>query len=190
LGAAFVKRRNREGDCGFTLVELLVVIGIIAILAAILIPTVIGAIRRGMISEARSVVTGIETALGSYYSDHSRFPHGNGAAGDYSYGGLGGTAANAELFNVLRSIDGPGNAGHQNNSRRILYFQAKEDNLDAGGNLIDPWDNPYEITVDTGHNNECNGVKGGYGVVKGRTVAVWSRGPDGEAGTADDIKSW
>ena len=170
-------------DAGFTLVELLVVIAIIAILAAMLMPAMNSVFRKAEVSQAQTEIKSIETAVKAFYTDYGKFPHGNGNAADYSYGGLGGYANNSLLMNVLRGID------TTNNPRRTIYLEVSQDSL-ATNNFVDPWGQQYEVTVDAGYDNRCNDMKGGYSVATNKIVAVWSRGRDAMANTADDIKSW
>jgi len=168
---------------GFTLIEMLVVIGIIAILAAILLPAVGRARRAALEAQAKAEVKSIETAIKSYVSQYSgRFPHDNGSA-DRTY-----TTDNNELMNVLRSIDGSGNPGNQNNIRKIVFLEVGEKSLDDSDNFIDPWEQPYQITVDTDFNNECD-VPGVPNPVP-RNVCVWSIGPDAAASWTNWINSW
>ena len=59
---------------GFTLVEMLVVIVIIGILAAILVPTVANAIWRSKVSAISIEVKDLETAVAAYKSENNDFP--------------------------------------------------------------------------------------------------------------------
>ncbi len=70
---------------GFTLVELLVAIGIIATLAAILLPNLMGARERARDAQRKQDLDSVKSALRLYYNDHERYPiqypsyHTNGA---------------------------------------------------------------------------------------------------------------
>ena len=59
-------------NTGFTLIELLVVMAIIAILAAIVVPNVVGWIGRARMTRAQAEIESIETSLGKMLTDASR----------------------------------------------------------------------------------------------------------------------
>ncbi len=65
--------KRMKGDKGFTLIELLVVIIIIAILAAIAIPTFLGQRSKAQDSSAKSLVRNAMTAMESAYVDTRSF---------------------------------------------------------------------------------------------------------------------
>ncbi|MCX7020068.1 MAG: prepilin-type N-terminal cleavage/methylation domain-containing protein [bacterium] len=58
----------------FTLIELLIVVAIIAILAAIAVPNFLEAQTRAKVSRTRADVRSLVTALESYMSDNNRYP--------------------------------------------------------------------------------------------------------------------
>jgi type IV pilus assembly protein PilA len=68
-------------SAGFTLIELMIVVAIIAILAAIAIPAYQDYTIRAQVSEGLSLSTGAKSAIWDFYSDTGRFPNSNQSAG-------------------------------------------------------------------------------------------------------------
>ena len=66
---------------GFTLIELMIVVAIIAILAAIAIPAYQDYLIRSQVSEGAVLADGAKTAIAEFYSNTGRFPPVNESAG-------------------------------------------------------------------------------------------------------------
>ncbi len=128
---------------GFTLVEILLVVTIIGILAALVIPKIAGRGEEARIeSTIADVNGGIKTALGMYEVDTGRYPS--------SLNDL------IQQPSDVKNWHGP-------------YFDPPTIPEDA-------WGRPY-VYVYPGRRNTT-----GYD--------LYSMGPDGQDGTADDIGNW
>jgi prepilin-type N-terminal cleavage/methylation domain-containing protein len=73
-----MKKAMPAGRQGFTLVELLVTISIIATLTAILLPNFMGARQKATDSQKIQDMTSIKNALRMYYNDNQNYPLGSG----------------------------------------------------------------------------------------------------------------
>jgi general secretion pathway protein G len=133
----------RHNASGFTLVEMLLVLVILATLAAIVIPKMAGRSQQAKVTAAQSQVSSIEMALDAFEVDNGYYPK-TGGLDD-----LNNQPANAP------SWKGP-------------YLKK--------GVPLDPWGNPYTYEYPGKHNPN------GYDLM--------SMGPDGRAGTDDDIVNW
>lgn len=66
---------------GFTLIELMIVVAIIGILAAVAIPAYQDYTIRAQVSEGLSLASGAKTALAEYYNQRGTFPGDNASLG-------------------------------------------------------------------------------------------------------------
>ncbi len=229
-------RRYFRTPAAFTLIELLAVIGIIGVLAALLFPAIKLALQKAEIAQAQNDVKNIETAVKSFYTEYGKWPNSNGGTLDFSYGAfsapyalayptppavLTGYCENYWLMNVLQAIQDnngtqcgnggtpTGNTAPPINSRGIIFLNIPAKSLFLRHqnpnyyDFVDPWGNPYQITVDTGYDNTCTNLANtvnnsavtpvGTGSFSGcvtNSVVVWSFGPQGPYGTHTSAKDW
>ncbi len=99
---------------GFTLIELLVVMVILAILAAVVIPRVLGRAEDAKVSAAISNISSFNNALDMYKADHGAYPS--------SDQGL------SALINKIDSSDTKWNGPYLKNMDKVP---------------LDPWGHPY-----------------------------------------------
>lgn len=201
---------RRSGRRGFTLIEMLVVIAIIAILAGILVPVLASARRKAKITQAKQEMSNIEAAISAYQATYTLAPIAklpNGMIGpndgrpdlDYSY-----TEENASVISILMDVDDhPANLNHSRNPQKHAFLNANTKasttlpGVGSDWNFRDPWGNPYVIAFDLDFDNkvhirnpsqpECCAIPGGriydpypYGAIA-KPVIIWSKGPDGKA---------
>ena len=66
--------RAARSAYGFTLIEIMVVVIIIGLLAAFIVPQIMGRVDDARVAKAKQDIQSLETALTMYYMDNSKYP--------------------------------------------------------------------------------------------------------------------
>jgi prepilin-type N-terminal cleavage/methylation domain-containing protein len=181
---------------GFTLIEMLVVVAIIAILAGILVPTLARAKTVAKRNVAKIEMLSLAASIQQYETEYKRMPAPKLAyksasedegCHDFTFGTVDNTgaliapptsvrsyhaptytASKAELLAILRGVD------KERNPRKIVFYEPKVASMEGGpgmgqdGILRDPWGNPYIISLDMDDDEKT--LDGYYGEVR-KTLA-------------------
>ena len=160
----------------FTLVELLTVIAVIAILAGIAIPVVVGMQSKGKETSARADMNAIKIALTQFKADYSIFPVApstsdtllKAAFASNSTGTADGTIDS--MISELTTIKAAPSSGNPASVTSFTYNTKKRKYLDApakpvtpvfvadsvtsGFMKLDPWGRRYNIALDTNYDKK------------------------------------
>jgi len=96
---------TRKKQSGFTLIELMIVVAIIGILAAIAIPQYQNYTGRAQAAEAITLFSGVKTSLAEYYNENDNWPTAAGSAcGDDCNLAVGIDAASSIVGTYVSSV--------------------------------------------------------------------------------------
>lgn len=205
-------QRTSRRRAAFTLVELLVTIGVITVLLAISFPAVSAVRRRSQARETEALLQRLKLALATYQSDFGDYPPSSPRRL-----GLQGNGQNDGVELMLRCLStrlkgGPyvqledRQLGNTDGDRLPSDRDPTQSTFETRELLevLDSWQNPvlYLHNADYDRGGAVTLQQGGVtqvGAAKSEqtgqylgltTFQLWSAGPDGVAGTDDDIRLW
>ena len=112
---------------GFTLVELMIVIAIIGILAAVLYPSLMGYLERTRDTNRQQAMNQVGTALGTYFADMNAYPtHGSDKCLDDIKGDLEGTGKAVQYLKTLPKDPKAASNKIGNCASGYAYFNLKD----------------------------------------------------------------
>jgi prepilin-type N-terminal cleavage/methylation domain-containing protein len=173
---------------GFTLIEMLIVIAIVLMLAALLLPAVAMVRKHAKVAAARTEVKQIEAAWRQYYSEYEKWPPMLTYTSDF-----------VRIQGAVGALLTRGEADAANNPRRLRFLEFKR--LNASGSPVTPWadtdltdaemddaagkDRFYYSMFDMDYNNIIPGSPSTPVSVESpltnnvqRTVVAWTVNPD------------
>ncbi|MBX3474264.1 MAG: prepilin-type N-terminal cleavage/methylation domain-containing protein [Planctomycetes bacterium] len=172
---------TRRSRSGFTLIELIIVVGIISVLAVVLIAVLLNAQSSGEVAKARNFVnTILPAAIAKWQEDTGKgsntYPRSGANKPGAYYDG------NKLLYEELVTL--PGNSGK---GAYIGVDQYVKGELEGKPVFLDPWNNPYIY-----RNHSAKKAKNANEVeYRGKkyndNFDMISAGPDGKPDTEDDV---
>jgi prepilin-type N-terminal cleavage/methylation domain-containing protein len=170
---------------GFTLVELLVVISIIAILAGLAFPAIGGAMDAAKRTQASAFIGQLKIALSAYYTEYSTWPASNAGSDILSP---------EDAYLILSGKDGSSETTKNTREIKFMEFQKKDlDRPTSATKFLDPWKQDYEIRIDSDYDNVITNLPGETDDIS-TGLAIWSTGKPKDGKVNEDtkkfIKSW
>lgn len=130
----------------FTLVELLMAIGIIVILAAISIPTALSAIKKAETAKAQAEMTALVTAIKNYESTYGFLPFHFKKSSNTSPA-VDGEVQPGDYTDFIKVLQGENLEikGKKMNPRKLAFLEIQGN---TKGEYEDPWGNDYTVIID------------------------------------------
>ncbi|MBU0677533.1 MAG: type II secretion system GspH family protein [Verrucomicrobia bacterium] len=171
---------------GFTLVELLVVVAIIAILAGMLFPVASTVRKAAKKAQAKTEISAIHGAIRSYLTEYGKLPlkqSDQGADNDVKYTG-------DDCKKLIQILTGEPAVGTGNaiiyNRREIRFLESQKGASD--GEYEDPWGTQYAVVMDATYDEriQFSGTAVGSGNTYADVAIVYSYGLDSTESTTND----
>lgn len=192
---------------GFSLVEVLVVIAIIAVLAAVSYPIANKMIKKSKVEKNRAIITTLERAIDQFYDEYGYYP----------IEPLSNELSDGDIIAMLNELHGSGdnltyNTKGKNYIGSMPDASSKRGGLVWGGDQIDEFrhtftpvdgrDSDFFILLDSDYDKTITVTDSDYQSkdIKGKRALIWSKGEDlvEDASSAkeeaqallDDVKNW
>ena len=169
-----MKDKTKQINRGFTLVEMLVVIAIVGILAAILVPVIARAKTKAKVATVRIQMAELDGAIKSYNNDYERYPmpkldpnnpqvYKPNNWGDSSFHAAFGVGHENEKVMEILTGNNP-----SRNPKKNKYLEPKESGANAStmkgnrmgglsteGRYFDPFGNEFVFSMDKNRDGFC-----------------------------------
>ena len=139
-----------RAERGFTLIELMVVVAIVAILAAIALSQYQDYVIRAQIAEGMALADGVKTSVVDFHSKHGRFPGGPCLGGNASVGLASAASISGSYVSEVR-VAGQGCAASLDAGSILLVFskdapRKANSSIDGASLLFEPTANAGSIS--------------------------------------------
>lgn len=130
---------------GFTLVELMIVMGVIIILVSMLFTVVIGARSKARNKQALTQAHTIVVALKAFRMEYGKWPNQTQGTNDTTY----------FTNNYLVILPLIGQNPRENPRGKVFLTMQATNQIDSVTNFVDPWGVPYVICMDEDMSGGC-----------------------------------
>jgi type II secretory pathway pseudopilin PulG len=177
----------------FTIIELIIVIGIISVLMALLMPVMTSVRRNAKETKAKAEMHSIITAIKSYEMTYGvlPLPTSINVAGSTGLVDVNSDTEYEDLFTFLTNVVAPG-SGVSGNTRGIRFLDVPTDYRSSDATkqgFKDPWAQDYTIYLDTDYDGQILGPGASAGTTETLYGTVFICALSGGDAT-DTIYSW